>query len=155
MNLCRLGSNKNNYQAKRGHILSQHKTLFESHNKSLMTISDEHMHLVDLLNTLLREVQQKPINAKMVAALLDDIYKETSEHFSHEDDLMFETGYPQYLEHQQHHTFILGLIKNLIDQVRAGNLDVETAAKDMIEQCMVVHFEKHDRDLIILLSERF
>jgi hemerythrin-like metal-binding protein len=125
------------------------------HNKSLMVISDEHAHLVRLLNTLSYCIERKPLDRDAIAVALDDILEETREHFLHEEDLMIETGCPGYIDHQKDHEHILKLIQGLIEQNNARTADITAEARQLIEQSMSVHFEKFDRNLIIVVSEEF
>ena len=131
-----------------------HRVLHRGHNKSLIAISNEHEHLVELLDAFSHALKRKPINPDAITTALYDILEETSEHFTHEEELMLETGYPHYIRHQKTHEYILGLIKNLIAQHHAGKLGVESKANILIEQVMFTHFEKFDTDLVILISEK-
>ncbi|HUY69361.1 MAG TPA: hemerythrin family protein [Alphaproteobacteria bacterium] len=124
------------------------------HNESLIEISNEHVHLVALLEAL-DYCFNEPVDDDAVGVVLDELLEETRAHFMHEEDLMYETGYLKYLEHQADHRHILGLIEDLIAQHRAHTVDMKKEARWLIEKWMADHFEKFDRDLIVTISEKF
>jgi hemerythrin len=134
--------------------MSQHNFISEGHNKSLKKISNEHAHLVDLLKALSCAVEQKPIGRDKITAALSNLLEVTSEHFAHEEELMLESGYAKYLDHQKNHEHVLGLIKNLIAQHCEGDIEVEGKAKILIEKWMLMHFKQFDKDLVTLVSEK-
>jgi len=129
--------------------------LYENHNRSLITISDEHAHLVELLDILDSAIKLKPRAPNIVGAVLDDIFDETSEHFLHEEAIMLEAGFSDFLAHQKDHQTILALMKSLIERHSGGESGIDSEIRQLIEGWMQRHFKSYDGNLVVLLTERF
>lgn len=130
--------------------------IYEGYTGRLKTISDEHVRLSKLLDAFDKQVDEmERASFESVKDILSDILVEMSNHFIHEEEIMLEVGYPYYLEHKENHRRILGLIQNLASQYKSGVSGVRSKIKSFIETSIFDHLEKYDRDLIVLLSEKF
>lgn len=126
--------------------------LLETRNKALITISDEHAHLVDLFGLLDDLILQKTASKKQVGSVLNDLYKSAAEHFDHEEALMIEQGYGKFIDHQNHHQKTLEALKDKIERYNAGEADI-AAVKEFIKDQMLSHMKLYDDGLILLLSK--
>jgi hemerythrin-like metal-binding protein len=127
--------------------------ILKERNNALVTISDEHAHLVDLLGALSDAVAEEPADPERVAEILDDVLAESAGHFKHEELLMLETGYPHYIDHQKNHEQILDAIRGLITRSRMNEMGSVSKTKELIEQWMLAHMKKFDEGLIRSLSK--
>jgi hemerythrin len=133
--------------------MPEKNTVYESHNKALMTNSDERANLSYLLKVLCFLIKEKPINRIKVTEVLHCILLQTTKHFNHEDAMLFDAGYAGYLDHQGKNQHLLDLVISLVHQHRDGKIDIESKSKELLELWEFLHQNERERVLIDFLTE--
>jgi len=105
----------------------------------------QHKRLVDIVNglqTALREGQPKEIVCNFLAVMEEY----SSNHFSYEEDLMFNWGYPGYNDKKRKHKSFIKQLKILSKEYRLGNMSVSTNTLNFLRDWLNNHIIDEDRD---------
>lgn len=96
--------------------------LFEwisEYDVGIVEIDEQHLMLVELLNEL-DEAIRNHRGSKAVRGILGELLEYTRNHFSLEERLMLETGYPAYAEHCEYHAKFVNQVAELQNKVDKG-----------------------------------
>ncbi len=77
-----------------------------------------HGEEVELLNRLEHSLQNSPDDAGGINVILDELTEHTREHFSNEEKLMLEVGFPAYTMHKSEHDRIIKEMHSVMMQWR-------------------------------------
>lgn len=128
--------------------MSDSHRLHTSSNESLKIISDEHFHLLEGLENLKIQFEQKPVDPHLVALTLATVLQEVDAHFEHEEEIMLEAAYPKYLEHKKEHARILALLMDISCQYRKGEWGQGGDLEPLIESLMLTHIDDFDEGIL-------
>ena len=78
----------------------------KSFSTDLVSIDNEHRVLIDVLNNFSESYHNNPDSVDILETL-DLIASETIEHFKHEENIMFNIGYPRYKSHKAKHEWLI------------------------------------------------
>jgi hemerythrin len=78
----------------------------------IISIDEEHKLLIDLVNTFIKSISED-VSAESRKRALQDAIDHFREHFAHEELIMRNIGYKNYLDHKSEHDDIL---------IRAGDI---------------------------------
>lgn len=94
----------------------------KSFSTDVVSVDNEHRLLIDGLNEFASQYLDDPDSVDFVATL-DGIASEVIKHFEHEEEVMFNIGYPRYEAHREKHKWLIADIakrKAEIAENRAG-----------------------------------
>lgn len=100
-------------------------------------IDAEHQQLIDLANEFIKATDQKRLQAVAM-----QLYKRTREHFSHEEELMRTTQYPDYRRHSERHNRMIVRLNTISADI--GNNTVQRAAVESWVNDWIVQHIAHD-----------
>lgn len=110
-------------------------------------IDEDHHRLVDLFNMLNHSVSEGK-DPEYLAALLDELINCTVWHFSHEERLMLQYGYPEYAEHKEEHQALIESVKKLRDKIlKEGKLVASEKDLEFLETWLTGHILGYDMKL--------
>ncbi len=107
-------------------------------------IDAEHQHFIHLINQLneaiIARMELEEIKRRM-QAILDD----ATAHFSHEEDLFREWGYPEAAYHTNQHTRTLRLLREIMGLIQCGGVEYEWIAAGLkVKQALIDHLLTED-----------
>ena len=77
-------------------------------------MNDVHEEEVELLNHLERILEENVLDIAKVDSVLEEMLVHTQEHFSNEEKLMKEVGFPAFIMHQGEHLRVLNEMKRVV-----------------------------------------
>jgi hemerythrin len=105
-------------------------------------IDTQHKTLIELANSIPSAQGKSEVQAAVMA-----VYKYTRKHFSDEEELMRQVGFPRYKEHQELHHRLVGELNELSSR----NLGDEASVLDFrtfVYKWIVNHLMHNDRELV-------
>ena len=78
----------------------------KSFSTDVVSVDNEHRLLVDALNDLTEAYKADPSQVDVLATI-DLLASEAIKHFDHEEDVMFNIGYPRYQVHREKHKWLV------------------------------------------------
>ncbi|MDR9403722.1 MAG: bacteriohemerythrin [Halothece sp. Uz-M2-17] len=118
-------------------------------------IDQQHQHMFKLVGDL-QEAMVRQSNVETLQTLLEQLLKDTIDHFTLEEDLMQEHDYPAYNEHKQIHDRLTQKIKKVLDRLEAQEDPalVNSELSHFLHQWLVHHIQGQDRKMIQFFRER-
>ncbi|MFC1744756.1 bacteriohemerythrin [Candidatus Riflebacteria bacterium] len=111
----------------------------------IKTIDADHAQLFTILNKLYDAYQ-----AELERAILEDTVNELSHytiyHFSNEEKILKENGYPRLEEHLNQHQFFTEKIQDFRKTIKKGNTRIGLDVLAFIKDWLLGHIQKSDRD---------
>jgi hemerythrin len=109
-------------------------------------IDFEHQELIELINILFDETNQKDSNMAILY-YLGEIYSKISAHFALEEKNMKEFNYDQYEDHKQDHERLLDDIMNIMDDYRDTAFLDKNEFGERLNEWFTQHFKTKDARL--------
>ena len=126
-------------------------------------LDEQHRMLADCLNRLVRQCScAKDMGEganeearQHVGQLLDELYSRAKQHFSKEEALMREHGYPGYVSHRREHSMLLAELKStFISKFEEGCCHVDPAVFKALKSWYIVHVIRSDREFADFVHSR-
>ena len=115
------------------------------------TIDTEHRELFRLINEFHDRWIEKR-NLQDIAIVLNQLVVYVQTHFTHEENIMEEAGYPRLAEHQAIHEAMVKTIFDLRQSFESGNSRLEMDTMKFVKAWLVDHILKNDylfRDFLV------
>jgi hemerythrin len=123
----------------------------DEHNVNVREIDDQHRQLVALVNQL-HEAMKLRGGKEAIRRRLGDLIRHTQVHFSTEERLMSDTGYPEYGRHKAEHDALLRQVVNLERQVHEGDLLLSFGVALDLRAWAIGHITFSDKPLGLFLN---
>ncbi len=107
-------------------------------------IDDQHRQLVELTNAL-RMCMGRCIGRDELGQVLASLAQHTDAHFSEEEQLMAQLGYPGLDEHRANHLAFSRRVRDAHQRHHDGEL-IEFSSLRVIQAWLVEHMERADRE---------
>jgi len=108
-------------------------------------IDAEHMLMIDLLNSLIADIEAKRDGDKLTESL-DALMDCTSEHFHHEEQIMENAEYPDLERHRRLHEALKSEIQEFRRELEAG-MDIGPETTDFLRTWLISHIMESDKQL--------
>jgi len=118
-------------------------------------IDQQHQEMFKVVSDL-QEAMVRQAEPSYLKHLLQALLKDTIAHFTLEEDLMQEHGYPSYEEHKQIHDRLRQKITKVLRRLEAQE-DVASGNSELshfLHQWLVHHIQGQDRKMIQFFRER-
>ncbi len=115
------------------------------------TIDGEHKRLFELASELHAAMSQGKANAAL-APILGRLIDYTKTHFAHEESLMREHHYPEYLKHKADHDELTAKVVALQKEFEAGHGTLSVGLLQFLKDWLTKHIGKTDRKVAIFLK---
>ncbi len=121
----------------------------------IQLLDEQHRMLADCLNRLVCQCScaetagdtEKKQARQRVGELLDELYSKAKQHFSKEEALMLECGYPGYASHLQEHSMLLAELKStFISRFEQGCCHMDPEVFRALKSWFIVHVVRSDRE---------
>jgi hemerythrin len=126
-------------------------------------LDSQHKVLADSINRLVVECKQaqaappEEVEKRKVvlAQLVNDLYTTTKKHFSFEEALMRDEGYPSYAAHAREHVMLIAELKaTFINGLTEGRCNLKPDILQALKSWLIVHVSHSDRDFANFLREK-
>jgi len=116
-------------------------------------VDAEHRALIGMINKFHEAVQKQKARV-----IMDEVLKRLEDyilmHFSHEEQLMFESGYPDYKAHETAHRNLTRHANEMIQGFRSGTLGVPVTLSRFLQDWLSLHIMQTDKKMIRYLQEK-
>lgn len=116
-------------------------------------IDKQHQHLFDLINRF-ESWTESGKSKDDVMSVFDDILSYTVTHFSEEEQMMIDNGYPDIAEHHQRHQELIDAAKKLRADYDKGESGAADAATLFLQHWLTGHIQKTDMKYAPLMHEK-
>lgn len=121
--------------------------LFEWDDKfevGIPAVDEQHRKLVELINQLFVALGEGKVEAIM-GGVLEELFEYTVNHFTDEDDLQAESGYPKHLDHKKNHDLFTAKVKGLKDEFLSGKTDISLEVIRFLKDWLIDHIMGEDK----------
>lgn len=110
----------------------------------VQSMDKEHKYLVDLINRLHDAMAQG--KAKDVSgSILSELVRYTQTHFTHEEDLMTRTAYPQLSVQKLQHSQFVKKVQEMQNQLAQGTMTLSLEMMNFLKNWLKEHIMKMDK----------
>ncbi|MGB5648476.1 MAG: bacteriohemerythrin [Sedimenticolaceae bacterium] len=127
--------------------------LEDSMRLNIPEIDSQHETLIGLINALHQSMLQQADRAAL-GGLLAQLLAHTQSHFSYEEQLMSQHGYPAYEVHKSEHARLIQHLLDLIGRFQNGDLLMSFAVVIELKGWATIHIEKSDKLLGAFLKDQ-
>lgn len=120
-------------------------------NTGVNIIDNQHRRIVDYINQLY-EVQQNKADRQTVAEVMDDLIEYTVAHFSYEESLMAQSGYPMLIPHQRTHQLFIRRINFFAERHKAGE-NITDDLLGILRKWLLNHIKSEDQDYVSIVLQ--
>jgi hemerythrin len=116
-------------------------------------IDSQHEALIRLVNRL-HETMLLGADRATLGGILSQLLTDTRTHFSTEERLMSQFGYPEYAVHKSQHDKLMQHLERLAEDFHNGELLLSFAIVLDLKGWAMVHIEKFDKPMGAFLKKR-
>jgi len=120
---------------------------------NVAAVDEEHRILIDHLNKLYDAMAARS-KKEVVLSALGDLIESSRRHFTHEEKIMSESGYPGYLAHIIEHETLTRRINELKDDVASGRRMVDPEVMLFLKEWLQSHILNKDMAIGSYLNEQ-
>ena len=106
-------------------------------------IDSQHQRIVDYINQVIQAQQYK--NKQQILEVLNELVEYTLSHFTFEESMMEEAGYPFVNAHKKVHQLFARRVSGFQQRVMAGE-DVTEELLHVLKAWLVNHIKRDDKD---------
>jgi hemerythrin-like metal-binding protein/PAS domain S-box-containing protein len=117
----------------------------KSFSTDVVSVDNEHRALIDALNQFADQYHSDPQSVDIVQAL-DLVASEAIKHFEHEEQVMFNIGYPRYQSHKEKHEWLIADICKRRNELKTNTEDFEEILK-YLKYWLMRHLVSEDTHL--------
>jgi len=110
---------------------------------NIRIIDEQHKKIVDYINRL-HDVQSSQ-NRNKVGEIITQLLDYTISHFSYEEALMEQAGYPFLAPHKKVHQLFIDKVNTYVSRFKAGE-DITEELLVMLESWLISHIKNEDGD---------
>jgi|SRR5215469_1429758 len=119
-------------------------TWSDRYSVGIAKIDSEHHKLVDLVNELYAAILAGNPTS-VTAKVLDGLAAYTLSHFATEEALMKRYNYPGYTQHKAEHDKLVGQVKQLQQELKAGKTTVSQEVMSFLQGWLISHILGMDK----------
>ncbi|MEV3820604.1 diguanylate cyclase domain-containing protein [Aeromonas dhakensis] len=117
-------------------------------------IDAEHRQLFVLTNRLLEHMKDQQEHPTQFLECMENLFDVARHHFTFEEQVLAELGYPELANHRQDHQLLLQKADQLMTAARAGTLGNDELLNFIIQELVVGHMSQADRRYFPLMKGR-
>ncbi|PIE75869.1 hemerythrin [bacterium DOLJORAL78_65_58] len=114
---------------------------------------DNHRQLVDIVNKF-EEAAKRGKGSRIMGEILNDLIGYTAEHFSHEEKVMEELGYPKLKMHQSQHRQLLQRVERLQFEFHQKHRRITPDVREFLKYWLTNHILKDDKAWAALVTQK-
>ncbi|MEE8435240.1 MAG: bacteriohemerythrin [bacterium] len=114
----------------------------DSYSVGVRTFDDAHKNLIGIINRVVTDcMENKPLS--QMTDLLIDLIRYTRYHFRNEEELMKETGFDLFEQHQAHHDKLFDQVLQFTDDTFHGRIDKSEITQFLMDW-LITHILEED-----------
>ncbi len=117
----------------------------DSYKVGVPSLDAQHKKLFVLLGEVVNSIRDKK-SGELKSKLLGELFDYTATHFSAEEKLMLETGYPGYEEHKKKHKELALKVKKYWKNFNAGAVILNSEIIDCLLDWLKFHIAETDKE---------
>lgn len=125
----------------------------ERYSVGIPLIDRHHRMLIAFINGL-GESMERGSDATQIGRILDELVTYTKMHFSYEEALFDQYGYPQQLEHRDYHRRLVSKVQNFVERYKSGNADFGSELLEFLRHWLSHHILEDDMAYSAFLREK-
>ena len=107
-------------------------------------IDEQHKNLVALANEALKSIHQDPED-EVIQIIIKELVEYTWAHFQIEEKMMRDSGYPEYLTHQQEHQLLTRDVAQFQKQLLEASIPDSRVVCEFIQHWLIYHIMDSDQ----------
>ncbi|CCH50359.1 bacteriohemerythrin [Pseudodesulfovibrio piezophilus] len=111
---------------------------------NIREIDEQHIRLIDLINALHKAMSEGK-GKGVLSSILDDLKDYTVFHFSNEESMFEEHGYPQTENHMKAHKMFVDKVISFEQKILSGKASVTLEVLDFLKDWLVKHIKGVDQ----------
>jgi len=123
----------------------------DSYSVGLDSIDDDHKKLLGMINQL-QTASHYTTDDKMIEHILDELIDYTKYHFSREEKIMQDSGYPGIEEHMKLHKEMIHQVTGFIDGYRLHKTSTIDEVTQFLKSWLINHINGSDKEYMPYLK---
>ena len=116
-------------------------------------IDSEHQHFIKLVNELNGVGMQQPLDKASIVKIMNLILEDVVNHFTHEEQILADKGFPALHEHIQAHSELIRELKQALDEIQKTEIRAVWSKIGLeIKDRLVLHILDEDAKYIEYLQ---
>ncbi|HHH46978.1 MAG TPA: bacteriohemerythrin, partial [Thiotrichales bacterium] len=125
----------------------------DDYSVGIDSIDRQHRRLINLINQLQTAIDFA-MDREFEREALDELVDYTRTHFSYEEELMREYGYPDFEAHRREHEGMIRKVENLLSSYERDPEGTIQEAHDFLRDWLIHHIQGTDRRYSGFLKEK-
>lgn len=125
----------------------------DSYSVGINSIDQQHKKLINLINQLQTAVDYST-GEEFEREALNELVEYTKTHFTHEEGLMQQYGYPAFEPHKAEHTQMIKQVENVIAEYEKDPDRSMTHALNFLKDWLINHINGTDKQYSSFLQEK-
>ncbi len=125
----------------------------DTYSVNVAEIDEQHKKLLDLVNDLHSAIESLA-DKNELKDMLDELVEFTRTHFSTEEELMKQHGFPELKKHRKEHKLLLRYLVELVDGVSGGKKLYFYSDYDVSTDWALIHIIECDKSLGAFLNSK-
>jgi hemerythrin len=125
----------------------------DSFSVHVTQVDDQHKQLFKLLNDL-HEAMTVGKSKEVLGSIFDQLVSYTQYHFSAEEKLMRDNGYPKLADHMKLHDEFTAEILHFQKDVKSGKIGMGIQVRDYLKDWLVKHVMGEDQKYVPFFSQK-
>lgn len=121
-----------------------------TYETGIKSIDTQHKKLVDVLNELYDAMGKGTAN-QALGKILDELIQYTIVHFSTEERLFKQFGYPDFVAHKKEHDDLTAQVKKLQADLKSGKITLSMQVATFLKDWLKVHILQTDKKYVAFL----
>ncbi len=122
-------------------------------NIGIIQIDAQHKNLVNMLNQLY-EAMSSGKGKDIINKIIQEMAGYTVTHFSTEEKLMQQYGYPEFVQHKKEHELFVKKVQEFKNEIQNGNLLIVSNVASFLKEWLVKHIQGTDKKYGPFLKEK-
>lgn len=125
----------------------------EKFSVGIVSIDDQHKKLVELVNKL-HEAMGQGRGDKILKEVLAELIEYTKTHFSYEEKLMANNGYPEFMAHKSEHDQLTRKVLEFQAAAQTGQMALSVSLSSFLKTWLLSHIAGYDKKYSLFLVSK-
>lgn len=120
----------------------------EKYSVGIQDFDEHHKQLIDLLNEVYKKVfecENIDEERNLTQQILSDLLQYVKYHFTAEETMMMDFGYPDYAEHKKKHDYYINEIDKIVAEHKNGEAALSFSVFTVLKDWITIHILVEDQ----------